>query len=116
MGSVVANAALFLLLIVYSACRSTKLVLGVALAASVSATLFLGGCALAGALLYEHSHALGNILMAAVSVGYYPNGPDVPLVPGFSLWSATSVGVIFAGLASGILLRRYPRNESRDDG
>jgi hypothetical protein len=111
-GSVVANTTLVLLLLAYSATQPRGLGWGTVVAASVGATVFLGACAMVGGLVYERSQALGNILMAAVSVGYYPPGADVPLVPGFTLWSASSVAVILAGLTSGTAIRRIAGQSS----
>jgi hypothetical protein len=71
--------------------------------------MLLGMCAMAGGLVYEKSPVLGNVMMAAVSIGYYPAGADVPLVPGFGLWGASSIAVILFGLVAGGMLRTILR-------
>lgn len=105
LGAIAANSALFLLLLGYAVSRPRGLKPATIVAASVGATLFLGLCAMAGGLVHESSRPVGNLLMAAVSIGYYPPGADVPLMPGFAMWGASSLAVILAGLSLGTALR-----------
>src|SRR4051794_38554928 len=80
-GLLVADGAFVLLLAAYGAWQAGPVGRGAA-AAAVAAPLLLGACAIVGTLVYEGVPWLGNLLMASVSVGYYPSGPDVPIVPG----------------------------------
>lgn len=114
-GSIVANAVFFFLLAGYAASRPRGLAPGKVMAASAGATLLLGACAMTGAIAYERSHALGNMMMASVSVGYYPPGADVPLLPGFGLWGASSIAVTLAGLVAGNIIRPILRKARARD-
>jgi hypothetical protein len=105
-GAIAANVALFLLLLAYAATRPRRLGAMTLAASAFGATILLAVCAMAGGLVFERSHALGNIMMAAVSVGYYPPGPDVPLFPGMLDWGASAFAVMLAGLGVGTLLAR----------
>jgi hypothetical protein len=114
-GSIVANAVLFFLLTGYAASRPKGLAPSEVVAASVGATALLGACAMIGAVVFEKSPALGNMMMAAVSVGYYPPGADMPLLPGFGLWGASFMAVTLAGLVAGSLVRPILRKADPQD-
>lgn len=107
LATAVANGAFFLFLMGYAASRPRRLTPGAVIAASISATLLLAMCAIAGTLVFDRSHALGDVLMSAVSVGRFPPGADVPLLPGFGIWAASCMAVTLAGLFSGAFLRRH---------
>ncbi|MEA3036286.1 MAG: hypothetical protein QOH04_2051 [Sphingomonadales bacterium] len=105
-GAVAANAALFLLLLAYAGTRPRRLTAPTLAASAGGATIFLAACAIVGSVIFDRSHVLGNVMMAAVSVGYYPPGPDVPLFPGMFDWGISALAVIAAGLGLGTLLPR----------
>jgi hypothetical protein len=102
-GSALAGVAFFLLLLAYG-WRQRSLGPVETAVAALGSVVLLGGSAVAGAVTYDAYPLLGNLLMAAVSVGYYPPGADVPIIPGMGLWAASFVALTLAGLISGTLL------------
>jgi hypothetical protein len=71
--------------------------------------MFLAACTVVGAVVYNGAPTLGNVLMAATSVGYYPSGADVPLGPGLGVWGVSVVALTFAGLMLGSFVGRVAR-------
>ena len=70
-----------------------------------------------GGLVFEKSPALGNMMMASVSIGYYPPGADVPLLPGFGIWGVSSIAVILVGFVAGSMVRTiFRRVEPHEPG
>ena len=114
-GAIVANAALFLMLFAYAASRARPLPPPVILSASLAATALLAICAGIGGIVYERSHSLGLLMMSAVSIGDYPAGADVPLIPGMITWGASAIAVMLAGLGIGTLIALV-RNRRNDPG
>jgi hypothetical protein len=102
-GLLVADGAFVLLLAAFAAWHPGAVGRGVAIAA-VAAPLLLGACAILGMMVFDGVPWLGNLLMASISVGYYPSGPDVPILPGLGIWAVSLVALILAGLVSGNLV------------
>jgi hypothetical protein len=109
-GLAVANGVFFLLLVAYEASQLRAMPLKVVIAASISITVFLAVCAFVGTMVYNNWPRLGHLLTAAVSVGYYPSGADVPILPGLLIWGASLTALTFVGLISGSLLHRLTPN------
>jgi hypothetical protein len=105
-GLVIANGVLFLLLVVYASLQLQRLTLRSVIGVSCGTTAFLATCAFVGTMVYNNSRGLGHLLTAAVSIGYYPSGADVPILPGLLIWGSSLITLTFVGLIAGNLLHR----------